>query len=94
MTAASTPASACFVSSKKSTKPGVSTIVMSIVVGGRVREADGRRLQVGRVFGLVIGDGRAVGDRAAPSDRSGVSEDRLDERRLAGVVRSDESDIP
>ncbi len=60
---------------------------------GRVGETDGRRLQVRRIFGLVVGYGRTVGDRAAPRDRSGVREDRLDERRLAGVVRSDESDI-
>ena len=59
----------------------------------RVRESDGRRLQMRCVFGLVIGNGRAVGDRTASSDRSGVGKDRLDERRLARVMRSDESDI-
>ena len=64
------------------------------VVGGRVGEAHGRRLQVGSVLGLVIGYRGPVGDRAAPSDRSGVGEDRFDESRLPGVMWSDESDIP
>ena len=63
------------------------------VVGGRVREADGGRLDVRDVFGLVIGDGRSVGDRAAPADRAGVREHRFDQRRLAGVMRADECDI-
>ena len=93
-TAASTPASACFVSSKKSMKPGASTIVIVDVVGDSVREADGRRLEVGRVFGLVIRHGRPVADRSAPSDRAGMCEDRLDERGFARVVGSDECDIP
>jgi hypothetical protein len=42
----------------------------------------------------VIGDGRAIRDRAAPSDRAGMSEDGFDQRGFAGVVRSDECDIP
>jgi hypothetical protein len=59
-----------------------------------MRERDGRRLQMRRVLGLVIGYRRTVGDRAAPSDGARVGEGRLDERRLTRVVRSDESDIP
>ena len=53
-----------------------------------------RRLEMRRVFGLVIGHGRSVGDRAAPADRSGVSENRFYEGRLARVMRTDESNIP
>jgi hypothetical protein len=49
---------------------------------------------VGRILRLVIGDGRSVRDRTTSSDRVGVSEDRFDQRRLAGVVRSDECNIP
>ena len=59
----------------------------------RVRESHGRRLQMRGVLGFVIGNGCAVGDRTAPSDGSGMGKNRLDERRLARVVRSDESDI-
>ncbi len=64
------------------------------VVGGGVREADGRGLEMSRVFGLVIRHGRSVGDRSAPPDRAGVGEDRLDQRGLSRVVGSDECDIP
>jgi hypothetical protein len=59
-----------------------------------MRESDRRRLKMRGVFRLVIGHGRAVAYRAAAADRSGLGENRLDERRLPGVVRSDESDIP
>ncbi len=61
---------------------------------GRMSESDRRRLQVPDVLGLVIGDGRSVGDGTAPSNCARVRQDGFDKRRFAAVMGADESDIP
>ena len=63
------------------------------VVGGCVRETDGRRLHVRDIFGLVIGHRRAIGDRAAAPDRAHVREHRFHQRGLARVMGTDEGNI-
>ncbi len=63
------------------------------VVRGGVGEPDGGRLHVCDVFGLVIGNGRSLGDRTAAPDRSRVRQNRLNQSCLACVMGTYEGNI-
>ena len=63
------------------------------IVAFAMCKCNGGGLQVGNVFGFVIGDGRTVCYGAASWNRATVREHSLHESGLARVMRADESDI-
>ena len=56
----------------------------------RKRHGDGPPL----LFGIEVGDGRAVFDPAHARDRAGAEEERLRQGRLAGAAVADDCDVP
>ena len=92
-TAASATRSAAIASATKLGSPGR---VDQVDLAPAVLEAGERGVDRHRpllLVGLVVGDRRAVGDRAEPVDRAGLEQHRLVQARLAAAPVPDQGDI-